>query len=230
MRIDQIEKHSFVADHLREGSRVFDLGANLGGFALEAIHRYGCRVLGVEPVPALAEAMPTHPLFTLRQAAITGGESSVIINVNPTSCASVGIRQEGADAVEVVGITFAALLGDHGTERVDLLKVDIEGAEIPLFDSSSDADLLRVDQVTVEFHDFVQPQLAADVVRVDARLRSLGFQRLAFSLDNTDVLYLHPRLALPAPQRAVMLARYKYARGAVRWARARVRAPRGLDQ
>jgi FkbM family methyltransferase len=220
MRVDLIEKHSFIADYLSADSRVIDLGANKGGFSMEIIRRYGCHVVGVEPVPALVVAMPVHVRFALEQAAITSGEDSVIIHINSTVCASAVIAEDGATPVRVPGTTLGRLMEKHGIERVDLLKVDIEGAEIPLFESASDADLLRVDQITVEYHDFIEPQLLEPTQRADARLRGLGFQQLKFSLDNTDVLYLHPRLHLGTARKMAILVCYKYARGARRRVRA----------
>jgi FkbM family methyltransferase len=223
MRIDLIEKHSFIADHLSADSRVIDLGANEGGFSMEIIRRYGCYVIGVEPVPVLVERMPRYIRFTVEPSAITDVEHPVVLNINPTMCASMGIVEEGATSVTVPGITLSRLMEKHGIERVALLKVDIEGAEISLFESAPDAGLLCIDQITVEYHDFVQPQLREAVHRADGRLRGLGFQRLRFSLDRTDVLYLHPRLHLGLPKKATVLARFKYGRGVRRRVRALIR-------
>jgi FkbM family methyltransferase len=213
MHVDLIEKHSFIADHLSADSRVLDLGASEGTFAMEIIRRYGCQVLGMEPVPSLVHRMPTHSRFTLEPAAIGHDDHPVTISLNPTMCASMGITEEGARSVEVPGMTLSRLLEKHKVDRVALLKVDIEGAEIPLFESATDADLHRIDQITIEYHDFLDPELREPVRGVDARLRALGFQKLKFSLDNTDVLYLHPRLHLPTARRTALLARYKYVRG-----------------
>jgi FkbM family methyltransferase len=213
MQVDIIEKHSFIADHLSRDSRVIDLGANEGEFSMAIIHRYGCHVVGVEPVPALVAGMPRHSRFALEPSAITNHGNSVVLNVNPTMCASIGIAEEGATSVTVPGMTLGRLLDKHGFERVALLKVDIEGAEISLFGSAPEADLLRVDQITVEYHDFIQPELREPVRLADTRLRGLGFQRLRFSLDNTDVLYLNPRLHLGLANKTAVLARYKYGRG-----------------
>jgi FkbM family methyltransferase len=152
MRVELIDKHSFIADHLSPDSQVVDLGANDGGFSMEIIRRYGCHVVGVEPVSALVTAMPRHDRFALEPGAITGGEHSVVINVNRTMCASEGIAEAGSTQFTVPGVTLGGLLEKRGIRRVALLKVDIEGAEITLFESASEADLLLVDQITVEYH------------------------------------------------------------------------------
>ena len=68
-------------------------------------------------------------------------------------------------------ITLAALLDKHGLDRATLVKVDIEGAELPMLESTSLQTLQRVDQFTLEFHDFVAPSQADDVHRAKQRLR-----------------------------------------------------------
>ena len=41
-----------------------------------------------------------------------------------------------------------------GITKIDILKLDIEGAEFELFVSTPDDILRRIGQITVEFHDF----------------------------------------------------------------------------
>ncbi len=79
-----------------------------------------------------------------------------------------------------------------GLEKIDLLKIDIEGAEIALFDSTSNDVLSRIRQITVEFHDFI-PELGIqnDVKRTKLRLQSLGFYCIEWSRTNTDVLFIN---------------------------------------
>lgn len=211
--IDFVEKHSFCANALHPASQVVDLGANHGAFAHEIIARYGCRVLAVEPVPSLVASMPQHPNLTLEPAAVSRDGSPVILHLNEQGCASEQFGETGVHRLEVPGVRFPDLLARHNVDRVALLKVDIEGAEVGLFESLDDATLARLDQITIEFHDFLMPEMRADVDAIDARLAGLGFQRVAFSLDNTDVLYLHPRLHLRGVSLAVVLARFKYVRG-----------------
>jgi hypothetical protein len=99
------------------------------------------------------------------------------------------------------------------------MKVDIEGAEFGMFDATPDAQLDRIDQMTVEFHDFLDPSLGAHVEAIDTRLGRLGFQRIrtkSLSRRNLDVIYLNRRRSLPLLALAWINLRYRYLRGAVR--------------
>ena len=59
-----------------------------------------------------------------------------------------------------------------------------------MFEASTDAELRRFRQITVEFHDFLYPQLSARVALAKRRIGRAGFRRIDFSLDNTDVLFV----------------------------------------
>jgi len=53
---------------------------------------------------------------------------------------------------EVECITFNDLIRDNNIEKIDFLKVDIEGDEYILFDSISEEDLSKVDNMLIEYH------------------------------------------------------------------------------
>ncbi len=59
-------------------------------------------------------------------------------------------------------LPLSEILRDSGVERVGLLKVDVEKAELDVLESLRDDDWDRIDQVVVEVHD------------VDGRLRRIG--------------------------------------------------------
>lgn len=215
-QVDRIESHSFLAERLASESVIVDLGTNRGLFAMAMIERYGCRVFGVEPVPALVAAMPRHDRFKLTEAAIAAQTGPMLLSVNPSSCASATFSEDGAEAVPVIGIMLRSLLQELGLTRVDLLKVDIEGAELGLFESCTEEDLSGVQQITVEFHDFIDAMLGPAVVACIARLESMGYRRITFSLDNTDVLFVRPYVGLPIAFEPYVVVRYKYLRGILR--------------
>jgi hypothetical protein len=76
---------------------------------------------------------------------------------------------------------------------VDLLKLDIEGAEFEVIESTPDSILRSIGQITVEFHDF-QPRFAGRGLfeRARRRLVNLGFACCLMSFrSNGDVLFLN---------------------------------------
>ena len=79
-----------------------------------------------------------------------------------------------ADRVDVPGEDDSKALRVLGG-RVDLVKFDIEGAEVDVLQAASASDLASCGQLTVEFHDNSQPITRRDVDRLCQRMRSEGY-------------------------------------------------------
>jgi len=155
-----------------------DLGGNLGLFSKEVTERFGCRCRVVEASPAMYEKLPTSSLIEKYHYAIAGsdGPVSFYIDADPLWSGLQPTRpSETVATVEVEGITLERFVREHGVDTIDLLKVDIEGAETAMFDSMSDELLSRVSQITVEFHDFCGLTSKEDIRRIRSRLEKLGF-------------------------------------------------------
>jgi FkbM family methyltransferase len=86
--------------------------------------------------------------------------------------------------------TLSEILREHALERVDLLKVDVEGAELAVLRGVTHDDWSRIQRVAVEVHD-VDGRLAA----VRAILESARFARIAAEQDwpfeGTNVFMVH---------------------------------------
>ena len=186
----RMSDHTFLADHLTAESVVVDLGAHRGEFAPAVHSAFGCPVVTVEPVPELAGHLRTLRLGPVHQAAV-GGPDGATLHLFAHRCAS--LYHTGADprasaaTIPVVRLT----LRDLCDARIQLLKVDIEGAELDLFEEMTAEDYSRIDQITVEFHDFLYPETRPRVLAAMARIESHGFVHIAFSLDHTDVLFVN---------------------------------------
>jgi FkbM family methyltransferase len=224
IRIGRIAGHSFLTAPISPAATVLDLGLNRGEFATGVIDRYGCAVIGLEPVPELVAAVPRRPRLTVEHAAITGEGEVAALHLNRSGCATLEPRLAlpGAEVVEVPATTLAALLERHRLDRVALVKVDIEGAELPMIHGSTVETLSRVDQFTIEFHDFLEPGLADAVASARRRLRAAGFADFQLSRDNTDVLFVNAA-RVPFSRAGAAIA-YKYPRGIARRLDRRARA------
>lgn len=58
---------------------------------------------------------------------------------------------------EVRAITVEDILERYALQRIDLLKIDIEGAELELFSAGDLTWLDRVDCIAIELHDHFRP-------------------------------------------------------------------------
>ncbi len=133
---------------------VYDGGANIGAFGLRVLASApGARVVSVEPDPGtyaeLARTAAAHAGWTPVAGALWDREESLAI---APGVASTGNRVTPADAGGGVGaVTLHGLMEQLGHDHVDVLKLDIEGAEERVL--LGDPELLeRVGAVIVEIH------------------------------------------------------------------------------
>ena len=193
-----IRGHTFCPSSLNAQSHVLDFGANEGGFSREIAQRFGCRCYAVEPNPPLFAAIPQDPRISKFNLAITPAAARVpmYISANPEASSLYPLRSEhSAATIDVAGVSLERFISENQIPCVDLLKVDIEGAEIAMFDSMADATLAAVAQITVEFHAWLKIITAEDLNRVIARLEGLGFFHISFSLTwGADSLFINRRI------------------------------------
>lgn len=221
--VDQIREHTILCHDLNRDSLVIDLGMNDGRFAREIHAKYGCRVLGVEPNPTLAAGIGGCPPVSCDNLAIAEAEGVVRFRIDPDPEASRIVPPgDGPDqsnttpdcpVLTVPCMPLAAFFRARGITRADLLKVDIEGAELALFEGHDFNSLLQVQQISVEFHAFLDPAQRPRVKRIIARMRQSGFHYIDFSGTWKDVLFINERsVKLRAVEKAGLAYR-KYANG-----------------
>ncbi len=226
---ERVAEHSFVPAWIKPGATVVDLGMNRGRFAETVRGRFGCRVLGVEPDPELAASNASRGL-ECRHAAIAPEAGEVRFRVDHADRTASRIadtdegsaRPGGEDGARYHTVPclplhrFLAEAGLAGASPLQLLKMDIEGAELALFEREPAETLARFEQISVEFHAFLD---AAQGPRVEAILGAMaarGFHWVDFSLCRMDVLFINEQLRpLPAIARPA-LATAKWIHGARR--------------
>ena len=207
MKLTRIRGHYLWAPPLTSQSVLIDAGAHRGEFSAEIMRRFGCQCHLIEANPMLAEKLCVLGAATITTVALGArdGRASFHVRENPESGSLSGSSTECVTAVEVETMSLPRLMERIGVEKIDLLKLDIEGAEFELIASTPEDVLRLLSQITVEFHDF-QARFAGQRLfeNARARLRSLGFICCVMSFrTNGDVLFLNrERLRLGALQSA----------------------------
>ena len=137
------QETSLIESTLRPGMTFADVGANWGYFTLIAAHLVGRsgRVISLEPDPRLFLTLQDNisrnglSQVTALQVAAADEPGTLTLNGYDENGGNWGVSSLIADAVEGASIFPAAarpldlLLDEQGVDRVDLLKMDIEGAE-----------------------------------------------------------------------------------------------------
>jgi FkbM family methyltransferase len=198
--IISIRGHTIDANLLDETSIVIDLGAHLGEFSSELSDRFGCSCYLVEASPFLYSQIQESRLKKKFNLAATDHDGPITFHISDNPESSSISRRPGTvpqQTVTVDGCTLETFMRSNQLTSVDLLKVDIEGAEIELFQSLSDNTLKRIKQITIEFHDFIKEIRCAEAVEgIANRLTSLGFVCVVFSWSNkSDTLFLNKKIS-----------------------------------
>jgi FkbM family methyltransferase len=197
-RTRQIEWHTLVPSLLTPDSNVLDLGANVGRFSREIVHRFDCTCHAIEPNPELLALVPIHPRIKTYEYAISSRQTRLPLYAGPNSLAASLVKSKVHDgddsSIMVESIDLPSFINKHIVGPISLIKMDIEGSEIEVLESLTDEFLVSIPSLSIEFHDFCNLTPADVVERAARRLERLGFYYLRMSgIGHQDTLFVNRR-------------------------------------
>jgi FkbM family methyltransferase len=155
-----------------------------------ALAHMGCDVVAIDPTPrAVAYMRPLLSRSNLRLAPYAlwseDREVEFFPPIDPTHVSfSITNRQHTHGALRVPGRTVGSIAREFGHASVELLKLDIEGAEYAVLEST-DLVALGVRVLCVEFHD---DQGLGGMLRAARAIIAQGFSPAAVA--GTDVTFV----------------------------------------
>jgi len=186
------QERALLAERLTGDFVFLDIGASVGGYALflAALGGQRARILAVEPLPEIFERL----VYNIEQNAFANvkavscaladrdGEIALFVNSNNRGETSVRVISTDAQGAQlrVPGKSLLSLLLEEGYERVDAIKLDIEGAEDLVLDPFfRDApQTLWPCLIIMEF------ALLRGGAQLEARLRALGYREILRTNEN----------------------------------------------
>ncbi len=175
-------RHTVCLDRLDEHSVVysFGLGEDIS-FDLELIAKTGAKVHGFDPTPrsiawVKAQALPQR--FVLAEYGLAAHDGVVRFHApaDPThiSHSLLDERATSTGTIEVEVKRLATIMRELGHTRIDVLKIDIEGAEYDVLDQLLE-ERTPVGQLLIEFHHQFASIPAQRTVDTLARLHAAGY-------------------------------------------------------
>jgi FkbM family methyltransferase len=178
------DEYRLAFDHigsLSGRSAVIDLGANTGLFSLLCAHLYSAvTVNAFEPAPPncdlflqnLALNRSLSDRITLHQVAVgpVRGRAELCYDDNAPASANIYKTSRRRYDVQVASLVDAL---DEASDRIQLLKIDIEGAEYDLLRSSHIEVWGKVDAIALELHDDPLKEMSRD--QFINRMEQIGF-------------------------------------------------------
>lgn len=157
-----LQQYHLPPQKLPDNATILDLGSNIGFTILHFAHLYKkARIIGVE--------MDKNN-FKLAQKNLTGHQNCILIN-NAISNSNGIVHYDGSNhedayhistkndipieqTINVKSITMKEIINQFELEKIDYIKIDIEGEEVVIFDELlSDLSWLEiVDVLNIEVH------------------------------------------------------------------------------
>jgi len=197
VQIFKQQEHMLI-DEFRNlrNSTILDLGANEGYYAIAmAQKRQNNRVIAIEPNPKAYELLKknvdTNNLSMIQTLNVAAWKKSGTIKFyflpQVTSIGSLMLLNSSylkevpnrVQSINVRAVTLQEIVTRFKLDKIDLLKIDIEGAELELLQSAR-ATLEITDKIVIEYH--------SQAIKRDVRifLESMGFKLKFHSLDRRD--------------------------------------------
>ncbi len=177
----------YIHTTLADGHVFLDIGANSGYFALLASRCVGPRgkVFAIEPNPAMAEQV--------RQNVARSGLTNVVVeelacsssagvrdlylgppgNTGITSLSSANVRSD--ECVSVNCVPADALVEKYDISRIDLVKIDVEGAELEVLRGMTDILKRFRPKIIIELLPSLLAGFSATIEDVTDQLARFGY-------------------------------------------------------
>ena len=142
---------------------IVDAGANIGLTSIYYANKFPeARIIAIEPEPSnfdqLLKNVAPYPQVTAIQAALWNRDCQ--LNLGSPKLESPGfdkfrfqVREKGT--IPVPGMTMRTLMKKVCLDSIDLLKMDIEGAEIEAFENCDWINTVQA--IAIELHDPIRP-------------------------------------------------------------------------
>ena len=142
---------------------IIDGGANVGCASAFLAHRFPeASIWAFEPESSNYDILEQNgkrfPNITTMRAAIWNHDGYVEIQNPSDEKWAFRVRQTSSnESSKVRALSIPSILRMAGMSRVDILKLDVEGAEKELFDESSHSWIHQVGIIVIELHDWIRP-------------------------------------------------------------------------
>lgn len=175
--------------NLNKQSIAIDVGANVGAVS-EILCKSGARVFAFEPNVSAFNSLQKRQdrlnnLFVKNVAAGVQNRKTHLYLHKETGTSNVDLSQASSllsqkpnvsdsKYTEIEEIDFIPFL-ESFDQKIDLIKIDIEGYEIKLLDHMLDRfNFKMVDRIYVETHEKKWPELSNDTEKLKLRIENLG--------------------------------------------------------
>jgi FkbM family methyltransferase len=159
---------------------VVDVGANIGLWTEYILHSAKCKtVYAIEPnksaLEVLEKSFGDNVTVVKKALSDVDGHIEFFVDSENSTVSSIANVNKNDKGYAVESIKFKTFINQYGIKKVDLMKVDIESGEYPLFSSLDDSDIGIIDNILMEYHTLGGRTYEKDAMQIINKLKSLGF-------------------------------------------------------
>jgi FkbM family methyltransferase len=159
------KEYNFVANSLPKV--IIDAGANIGLASIYFANKFPeAKIIAIEPearnFELLEKNISKHLNIIPLQAALWGGEEQInLLDTGLGTNAYMTVQSDSSDTIKtpkhefksiINTVTIEKIFEDYNIDRVDILKIDIEGSEKEVFNNSKNW-IQKVDAIIIELHE-----------------------------------------------------------------------------
>lgn len=193
----------FMPETLNADSIIYSLGVGDDiEFDLTLIEKYGAMVHAFDPTPSAVDMLDGRDLpqrFAFHPWAVTAHDGSLTFyprlrkdgTKSDVMYTMIAEDETTDDAIEVPAYSLTTISEKLGHQKIDLLKMDIEGAEYEVLDGLL-STAIKPTQLLVEFHHRFPGIGLEKTAGMIERLRDAGYKIIAISEIGREVSFLRP--------------------------------------
>lgn len=173
----------------------FGIGTDIS-FDLQLIENYGLRVFAFDPTPKSIEWLNQQKLPENFRAFPLGianysGEADFFLPENENFVSASMTTRQSDHFVRVKVKTLADIAKELGHTSIDILKMDIEGAEYDVIDDILKSGI-KIHQLLIEFHHRFHPEGSKITRRSISTLKQAGFLLFHVSRNGEEFSFINP--------------------------------------
>lgn len=189
-------------DFLNENSIVYSFGIGEDiSFDLAMIEKHGCQVFGFDPTPKSINWLkkqhkPSNFTFFEYGIANKSGLVDFFLPKNSEHVSGSFVLQNNVNNKQKVLVEmklFSDIINELGHNQIDILKIDIEGAEYDILESILGCPVV-INQILIEFHDRLFEEGKEKTMAAIKKLNSYGYEIFGISDSFEEVSFINKRL------------------------------------
>lgn len=188
-------------ESLNEKSVIYSFGIGEDiSFDEAMIKNHNCSVFGFDPTPKSInwirnpqKKLPSKFTFLEYGIGNTSGFVNFYLPKNKQHVSGSFVSQTNVDETQAIQVeikSLADIASQLGHKKIDVVKMDIEGAEYQVLESVLNSPV-QIDQILVEFHERFFEDGAAKTTAIIKTMKDHGFEIFGISDSFDEVSFIH---------------------------------------